>query len=88
MPATTQKQEAMQAVRLLWGAIMGGGSSDHKNPEMLYRARVLLEGFIESAGVSENTDIEDGVEITVSNGECIVVPSDFYEWLKSTGAQP
>jgi hypothetical protein len=54
--ASTQQSEALQAVRLLFVAACGGGSSDHKNPEMLYRARVLLEGFIESAGVLENTE--------------------------------
>jgi hypothetical protein len=42
----TQQSEALQAVRLLYTAAYGGGSSDHKNPEMLFRARVLLEGFI------------------------------------------
>lgn len=53
---STQQNEARQAVRLLFVAAFGGGSSDHKNPEMLYRARVLLEEFIESAGVLESTE--------------------------------
>lgn len=46
MVDTTQKQEALQAVRLLFAGACGGGSSDHKNPETLYRARQMLEAFI------------------------------------------
>jgi hypothetical protein len=56
MTQNTAQSEALQAVRLLYVAACGGGSSDHKNPEMIYRARVLLEGFIEGAGVLEYTE--------------------------------
>lgn len=53
---STQQSEALQAVRLLYVAAHGGGGSDHKNPETLFRARVLLEEFIKSAGVLESTE--------------------------------
>lgn len=56
---STQQNEAMQAVRLLFVAACGGGSSDHKNPETLYRARRVLEEFIESAAVLESADDDE-----------------------------
>lgn len=53
---STQQNEAMQAVRLLFVAACGG-SSVHKNPETLYRARRVLEEFIESAVVVTTSKI-------------------------------
>jgi hypothetical protein len=69
MTQNTAQSEAMQAVRLLYVAACGGGSSDHKNPEMIYRARVLLEGFIEdNAPISDirisQTVVYKGVNFT------------------------
>jgi hypothetical protein len=51
---STQQSEALQAVRLLHNAASDERSKEHTNPEMLFRARVLLEGFIKSAGVLES----------------------------------
>jgi hypothetical protein len=86
MMTNTQQSEALQAVRLLHNAASDERSKEHTNPEMLFRARVLLEGFIKSAGVLESAE-GDSVEISV-RGEKLFVPSEFYQFLKDNGAQP
>lgn len=50
---TTQKQEAMQAVRLLYKWAVKAAVNE---PEALYQARQMLEGFIDGAGMLESTD--------------------------------
>lgn len=75
MADSTAKSEAMQALRLLYVAAHGGGSSDHKNPEMLYRARVLLEQFIERTALEPNaiwTPMDRPITPEIANG--------FYMW--------
>lgn len=63
MAQGTQQNEAMQAVRLLYRYAVKG--SDGAEPENIYRARVLLEEFIESAGVLESGDNKSFSNVTL-----------------------
>lgn len=56
---STQQNEALQAVRLLRGHALSSyiEPKTQATIETIYQACKLLEGFIESAGVLESTDI-------------------------------
>jgi hypothetical protein len=70
---STQQNEASQAVRLLYK-----GATEHNvGPEALYQARVLLEGFIKSAGVLESTEGELPEEL-IYEGMTFRVGEDVY----------
>lgn len=67
---STQQNEASQAVRLLYK-----GATEHNvGPEALYQARVLLEGFIKSAGVLES--VEDKTEYALYHGNAVYKVGD------------
>jgi hypothetical protein len=69
---STQQSEAQQAVRLLYKYAIKG--IEGHEPEALYQARVLLEGFIKSAGVLESA--EDKTEYSLYHGNAVYKVGD------------
>lgn len=67
---STQQNEAMQAVRLLFDMALSGDKEPKTQAqvETLYQARRVIEGFIVDAGVLESTAVAKEPTSTTFNG--------------------
>lgn len=69
---STQQNEALQAVRLLFDSAVSGRDITSAQAETFYQARKLLEGFIGSAGVLESKEPMPAFEL-FDNGAMAVI---------------